>query len=221
VVALAALRNPAWVDGVGPGWRPTDTYLARHRAAGGLDAILLSGCFLGAPTGPPVRVFDDLATTSEAVGAALMQRWAGPAHGGRASLHRVVELVAGDAEAVALEAQGEVEGGDAAWLTLGVDALSSNPAERWETVQPLGTASDPHPACSWPGDTLAAGGASGWRLTSAGGSELTLTAASRAVAVRFACTAQGVLQSVQWDVPLSPAGAAAFTARLAWRRAGA
>ena len=46
VVALAVARNEHWVDGVGPGWYPTDTYVSRYRPVWGVDSIVMSGCFV-------------------------------------------------------------------------------------------------------------------------------------------------------------------------------
>ena len=54
-ITLSSVRNVRWVDGVGPGWAPTDTYLSRYRDGGGLDgggglsgvdSLLMNGCFL-------------------------------------------------------------------------------------------------------------------------------------------------------------------------------
>ena len=46
VVAISVARNENWVDGVGPGWYPTDTYVSRHRPVWGVDSIVMSGCFV-------------------------------------------------------------------------------------------------------------------------------------------------------------------------------
>lgn len=45
-LSCAPRRNKGWVDGVGPGWAPVDTWISRSRAAWGDDSILLKGCFL-------------------------------------------------------------------------------------------------------------------------------------------------------------------------------
>ena len=46
VVAVSIARNENWVDGVGPGWYPTDTYVSRYRPVWGVDSIVMSGCFV-------------------------------------------------------------------------------------------------------------------------------------------------------------------------------
>jgi hypothetical protein len=46
VLRVACARNEGWVDGVGPGWAPLDTWVARARAGWGEDAALLKGTFL-------------------------------------------------------------------------------------------------------------------------------------------------------------------------------
>ena len=46
VVAISVTRNENWVDGVGPGWYPTDTYVSQYRPVWGVDSIVMSGCFV-------------------------------------------------------------------------------------------------------------------------------------------------------------------------------
>jgi hypothetical protein len=46
IMAMSASRNENWVDGVGPGWYPTDTFLSRHRPVWGVDSLIMSGCFI-------------------------------------------------------------------------------------------------------------------------------------------------------------------------------
>ncbi len=45
-VAVSVARNEQWVDGVGPGWYPTDAYLSRYRPTWGVDSLVMSGCFV-------------------------------------------------------------------------------------------------------------------------------------------------------------------------------
>ena len=44
-VSVAIARNEAWVDGVGPGWHPTDTFFSRHRPVWGVDSLIMN-CFV-------------------------------------------------------------------------------------------------------------------------------------------------------------------------------
>ena len=44
-VSVAVARNEAWVDGVGPGWHPTDTFFSRHRPVWGVDSLIMN-CFV-------------------------------------------------------------------------------------------------------------------------------------------------------------------------------
>ena len=46
IVAVSVTRNQKWVDGVGPGWHPTDTFLSRYRSGWGVDSLLMMGCFI-------------------------------------------------------------------------------------------------------------------------------------------------------------------------------
>ena len=46
IVAVSVARNENWVDGVGPGWYPTDTYFSRYRPVWGADSLVTSGCFI-------------------------------------------------------------------------------------------------------------------------------------------------------------------------------
>ena len=91
-LAVAVIRNAGWVDGVGPGWYPLDSFLSKRRAnshgnpsAWGLDTILLNGNFLSYEQGQhraSSRVLEDLNTTFRLVGAGgagslLETRWHG------------------------------------------------------------------------------------------------------------------------------------------------
>ena len=76
-LAVAIIRNVGWTDGVGPGWYPLDSFLAKRRgshtspSAWGLDTILLNGNFLGYEQGAhraSSRVLEDLNTTFGLVG---------------------------------------------------------------------------------------------------------------------------------------------------------
>jgi hypothetical protein len=49
-VSIAVARNEAWVDGVDPGWHPTDTFFSRHRPVWGVDSLIMN-CFVR--HGPP------------------------------------------------------------------------------------------------------------------------------------------------------------------------
>lgn len=46
VIAVSVARNENWVDGVGPGWYPTDTFVSRYRPVWGVDSLVTSGCFI-------------------------------------------------------------------------------------------------------------------------------------------------------------------------------
>lgn len=46
VVAVTVTRNRNWVDGVGPGWYPTDLFLSRYRPRWGVDSLVMSSCIV-------------------------------------------------------------------------------------------------------------------------------------------------------------------------------
>ncbi len=58
ILTVSVTRNENWVDGVGPGWYPTDTFLSRHRPVWGVDSLVMSGCFIRRVFAPVHRPCD-------------------------------------------------------------------------------------------------------------------------------------------------------------------
>ena len=54
LMVVSGIRNPGWVDGVGPGWSHLDTWVGRRRRGWGADAVLLKGTMLSW-TEPPAE----------------------------------------------------------------------------------------------------------------------------------------------------------------------
>jgi len=225
-LALSTVRNVNWVDGVGPGWAPTDTYLARYRPGGwGVDALLMNGCFMSyVPEGSPkhfLRVLEDLSTrfavlpASAEAGAAIEQSWEGPlaASGVLTRVQRRLTVLPAASDAFVLDLAAEVMGdavdyGASTWLTIGFDQLSTNPAVEWSSVttEDSKRAHTVNAACAWPGDTLSRPRTrtfafNGQRQGKAVSLTVTLVH-SAPVEVHFTCNEDKRLQSVQFDCAL-------------------
>ena len=161
-LAVSAIRNVAWVDGVGPGWYPLDTYLSKRRwtrqhggrtPSWGLDSLLLNGNFLSYEQGPhraSSRVLEDLNTSFKVVPGPASQRgtpvavlesaWHQPLGNSRTG---IVATVTRRLSVGALTAGGVESGGgggvDQHSATLDVEASISGPgvepaAHVWLTV---------------------------------------------------------------------------------------
>ena len=210
-VGATCARNAAWVDGVGPGWRPVDTTLWSARADGwGVTSFLLGGGFASYESGmarATVRVLDDLSTASRAHadaagGAWLAQRWVGALGdtGVRGTMVRELR-VHSDAPrtvnvAVSVTMVGAMAPGANAWHTMGLDQLSADPGVVWHTCAWAGAASGAAHACAWDRAGLMQHLVTSVTLTS---NALTVHVTHLPeVTIHLTCAA-GSLQSIQFD----------------------
>lgn len=221
-LSLAVVRNVNWVDGVGPGWYPIDTFLSRRRPVWGLDSLLLNGCFMNyQPLGEKtqttsLRVLGDLDTSFKLLRpAGIEQGWAGAVGAASAHVSRRMVLLPLERESVSLEVQASLSGakkGAAAWLTTGFDQLSSTPGVWWDSVTAHDTAGvlSVHAACDWDGVSMAVShlrvfAMHGRRVADGAATAVTVSMRSGAedgVHTVFACTADRRLQYLAFDMPL-------------------
>ncbi len=244
-LVLSSVRNERWVNGVGPGWYPTDTFLSKRRPAWGVDSLLLNGCFMSYEplTGKAfTRVLEDLRTQNSllpalpggAAGAGVAQVWEGPITGSgvTARVARRMRVLPGATEAVHLELDasvgGDVDLGASVWLTVGIDQLSSNPGVDWDSVTTHDSRDTHtvHAACSWGGDTLTRSrvrtfAVHGRRAVDGAVTALTIAVHSTPVEVHFTCNADRRLQYVHFDMSLHEADDAAATGAVMMAKARA